>query len=60
MSDFRGFAYINQIQVTMPCTGQLGGSFLEASGRVKKTLFRFDDKSPKITDQHTAGSGGAR
>ena len=38
----------------MPCTGQLGGPVLKASGRVQNTPFGLGDKSPKITDQHPA------
>ena len=34
MSDFPWVCIYNQIQVAMPCTGELGGSILEASGRV--------------------------
>ena len=37
------------------CTGQLGGPVLKAFGRVQKTPFQLADKSPMITDQHTAG-----
>ena len=39
----------------MPCTAQLGGPVLKASGQVQYTPFGPGDKSPKITDQHTAG-----
>ena len=38
----------------MSCTEQLGGPVLKASGRVKKSPFGLGDKSPTITDQHTA------
>ena len=39
----------------MLCTAQLGGPVLKASGRVQNTPFRLADKSPMITEQHTAG-----
>ena len=39
----------------MLCTAQLGGPVLKASGRVQNTPFQLGDKSPKITDQYTAG-----
>ena len=43
------------INVHMLCTAQLGGPVLKALGRVQKTPFQLADKSPMITDQHTAG-----
>ena len=36
-------------------TAQLGGPVLKASGSVQYTPFQLGDKSPMITDQHTAG-----
>ena len=39
----------------MLCTAQLGGLVLKAFGSVQYTLFQLADKSPMITDQHTAG-----
>ena len=39
----------------MLCTAQLGGPVLKAFGRVQYTPFQLTDKSPMITDQHTAG-----
>ena len=39
----------------MLCTAQLGGPVLKASGRVQFSPFQLADKSPMITDQHTAG-----
>ena len=35
----------------MPCTAQLGGSVLKASGRVQQTSFGHGDKTPMTTDQ---------
>ena len=40
---------------TMLCISQFGGPVLKASRRVQNTPFQLGDKSPKITDQHTAG-----
>ena len=37
------------------CTAQLGGPVLKAFGRVQYTPFQLTEKSPMITDQHTAG-----
>ena len=39
----------------MLCTAQLGRPVVEAFGRVQYTPFQLADKSPMITDQHTAG-----
>ena len=39
----------------MLCAAQLGGPVLKASGRVQFSPFQLADKSPMITDQHTAG-----
>ena len=39
----------------MMCTVQLGGPVPKAFGRVQYTPFQLADKSPMITDQHTAG-----
>ena len=41
--------------IGMLCTAQLGRPVLKAFGRVQKTPFQLTDKSPMITDQHTAG-----
>ena len=41
--------------ICMLCTAQLGGPVLKASGRVQHTSFGLGDKSPMITNQHTAG-----
>ena len=43
------------ISNAMLCTAQLGGPVLKAFGRVQYTPFQLADKSPMITDQHTAG-----
>ena len=45
----------DDLQKHMLCTAQLGGPILRAFGRVQKTPFQLVDKSPMITDQHTAG-----
>ena len=37
------------------CWAQLGGPFLKASGGIQNSPFQLCDKSPKTTDQHTAG-----
>ena len=39
----------------MLCTAQLPGPVLKAFGRVQFSPFQLADKSPMITDQHTAG-----
>ena len=39
----------------MPCTGQLDGPVLKASGRAQYTPFELGDNSPMITDQHREG-----
>ena len=39
----------------MLCTAQLGCPVLKASGRVQYIPFQQGDRSPMITDQHTAG-----
>ena len=44
-----------RISLNMLCTAQLGGPVLKASGRVQYIPFQLGDKSPMITDQHTAG-----
>ena len=41
--------------VHMLCTAQLGGPVLKAFRRVQNTPLQLADKSPMITDQHTAG-----
>ena len=41
--------------ISMLCTPQLGGHGLKAFGRVQYTPFQLADKSPMITEQHTAG-----
>ena len=37
----------------MPCTAQLGGPVLKATGRVQYTPFGLGFKSTMITEQHT-------
>ena len=41
--------------MNMLSTAQLGGPVLKAFGRVHYNPFQLADKSPMITDQHTAG-----
>ena len=54
------FIFLNEndtipIQITMLCTAQLPGPVLKAFGRAQFSPFQLADKSPMITDQHTAG-----
>ena len=46
---------LNLCYKLMLCTAQLGGPVSKASGRVHFSPFQLADKSPMITDQHTAG-----
>ena len=43
------------LHIHMLCTAQLPGSVLKAFGRARFSLLQLADKSPMITDQHTAG-----
>ena len=46
---------IGHFYFAMLFTAQLGGPVLKAFGMVRYTPFQLADKSPMITDQHTAG-----